>query len=91
MGIKIQQQEVKVDKKQWQKSVADLEKNEAWRMIKERIADLRNEAHTHLMMLSQEPIGRGWRERMHAFDEVLGISDDILAESLEAERQDRLR
>ncbi len=84
----MEQSDTKVDRKNWAKAAKALQENEVYKIINDRIGDLRNEAHAHVLMLSQEDIGRHWRERMHAFDEVLGIIDDIVAESKDAERID---
>ena len=91
MAIKLQQQETKLDKKQWQKHLKALQENIVYLEINKRIVELREESKQNWLCMHQTEPGRKWHERMFAFDEVLGIPDDILAESLEAERQERLR
>ena len=89
MAVKIQQQETKLDKKQWQKHLKALKENEVYIEIMKRVTEAREEAKMNWCSLHQTEVGRKWHERMYAFDEVLGIPEDILSESLEAERQER--
>ena len=79
MGVKLfQEEKPKAQDKRIEnsKAIEDLIKTEGWKLISDRISDLRNEAMYHVLSVDVESIK--WRARLHCLDEILGIHEEFL-------------
>ena len=85
MSITLTQNTKKLDRSLWVGDLQLLEKNEAYKELIKRISEKRHEAMYHVLAVDVE--SKMWRSRLNTFDEVLGILDEIKAESLESKRQ----
>lgn len=68
------------------KHIEDLLKSEGWKLISNRLSELRDEAKYHVLSVDVE--SQRWRSRLSSFDEALGIPDEFLLMGKVAKSED---